>query len=80
MPLIASGGVETGIDVAKCIALGADIAAVAWPLLRASLLSGQAIMDLLEVIVQTLRVAMFCIGAQNVPALQDTLHFEEIVS
>jgi len=80
VPLIASGGVETGIDVAKCIALGADIVAVAWPLLRASLRSGQAIMDLLQVIIQTLRVAMFCIGAQNVPVLKGTPHLEEIVS
>jgi isopentenyl-diphosphate Delta-isomerase len=79
VPLIASGGVETGMDVAKCIALGADIAAMAWPLLHASLQSGQAVIDSLEVIVQTLRVAMFCIGAQNIPALQDTPHLEEIV-
>jgi isopentenyl-diphosphate delta-isomerase len=76
--LIASGGIETGIDVAKCIALGADIAAIAWPLLRASLLSSQAITALLEVIVQTLRIAMFCIGARDVSALQDTPHLEEV--
>lgn len=80
VPLIASGGLETGIDVAKCIALGADIAAVAWPLLRASLRSGQAIIDLLQVILQTLRVAMFCIGAQSISVLQDTPHLEEMVS
>jgi isopentenyl-diphosphate delta-isomerase len=77
VPLIASGGLETGIDVAKCIALGANLAALAWPLLRASLRSSQAVIDTLEPIIQVLRVAMFCIGAPNVAALQGTAHLEE---
>ena len=77
VPLIASGGLETGIDVAKCIALGANLAALAWPLLRASLRSSQAVIGTLEPIIQVLRVAMFCIGAPNVAALQGTAHLEE---
>jgi isopentenyl-diphosphate delta-isomerase len=78
LPLIASGGIETGIDVAKCIALGANLAAVALPLLRPALTSAQAVTEAIETILQTLRVAMFCIGAQNVVALQKTQHLEEI--
>jgi len=78
VPLIASGGIETGIDVAKCIALDADLVGVAWPLLRPALLSSQAVTEALETIVRALRVAMFCIGAPNIVALQETPHLQEI--
>jgi isopentenyl-diphosphate delta-isomerase len=80
LPLIASGGIETGIDIAKCIALGADLAAVALPLLRPALLSVQAVIETLETIIQTLRVAMFCIGVPNIAALQKTSYLQEIKS
>jgi isopentenyl-diphosphate delta-isomerase len=77
LPLIASGGLETGIEVAKCIALGADLASVAWPLLRPALLSTQAVIEVLETISQTLRVAMFCVGALNIAELKNTPYLEE---
>jgi isopentenyl-diphosphate delta-isomerase len=78
IPLIASGGIETGIDVAKCIALGADLVGLAWPLLRPALLSSQAVIEALEVIVETLRVAMFCTGTSDIAELQLTPHLQEI--
>jgi len=78
LPLIASGGLVSGIDAAKCIALGADVAGLAWPLLRPALLSSQAVVDELQVIVQTLRVAMFCIGTPNIGALQETDCLQEV--
>jgi isopentenyl-diphosphate delta-isomerase len=78
VPLVASGGIETGIDVAKCIALGADLAALAWPLLRPSLLSTEAVVDALEIVLTTLRVAMFCTSAKSVTALQSEPHLEEV--
>jgi isopentenyl-diphosphate delta-isomerase len=78
LPLIASGGIETGIDVAKCLALGADLAGLAWPLLRPALLSSEAVIGELEVIIQTLRVVMFCVGAPSIADLQHTSHLREI--
>ena len=78
LPLIASGGIETGIDVAKCLALGANLAGLAWPLLRPALLSSEAVIGELEVIIQTLRVAMFCIGAPSVADLRHTPHLREV--
>jgi isopentenyl-diphosphate delta-isomerase len=78
LPLIASGGIETGIDVAKCIALGADLVAIAWPLLRPALLSAENVASVLRVLVRTLRVAMFCIGAQDIASLKNTPFLQEI--
>lgn len=77
LPLIASGGMETGVDAAKCVALGADLVGLAWPLLRPALQSAEAVREALEVIQHALRIAMFCIGAPDVRSLQTTLHLEE---
>lgn len=79
IPLIASGGIETGVDAAKCIALGADLVGTAWPLLRPALTSAQAVVDTIEAIVRALRIAMFCIGAQDIQALRHTPHLQENV-
>jgi isopentenyl-diphosphate delta-isomerase len=77
LPLIASGGIETGVDAAKCVALGADLVGLAWPLLRPALHSAEGVREALEVIQHALRIAMFCIGAPDVRSLQTTPHLEE---
>jgi isopentenyl-diphosphate delta-isomerase len=78
LPLIASGGITSGVDVAKCIALGADLVSIALPLLRSSLVSAQAVVDELAVILQALRVTMFCVGAPDLASLRDASHLQEI--
>jgi len=78
LPLIASGGIETGIDVAKCIALGADMAGMAWPLLRPATQSVGALLQEIQVIEQALRIAMFCIGAPNIASLKNTPYLQEV--
>jgi isopentenyl-diphosphate delta-isomerase len=72
LPLFASGGVRNGIDVAKAIALGASIAGLASPLLRAAVESSAAVHDELTAIVAELRISMFCIGAQSLVGLRGT--------
>lgn len=70
--LIASGGIRTGVDVAKAIALGTDGAALATPLLKAADASWEAVRERLEEIIQELRIVMFCIGARNLHDLKET--------
>jgi isopentenyl-diphosphate delta-isomerase len=76
-PLIASGGIRTGIDVAKCIALGADGAGLAMPLLHPADHSAEAVKDVLQPVIHELRLSMFCIGAGSLAALRDSPHLEK---
>ena len=70
MPLVASGGVRTGMDAAKAIALGADVVAIARPLLAPAIDSSAAVVDLLGGVIEELRICLHCCGVDNVPALR----------
>ena len=72
LPIIASGGLRDGIQMAKAIALGAAACGVAGPFLRAASESTAAVTELIAILVTQLRVAMFAAGAADVPALQRT--------
>jgi isopentenyl-diphosphate delta-isomerase len=70
--LIASGGIYTGIEVAKAIALGADATALATPFLRLATISAEAVGQKIREVADELRTAMFCIGAAGLDTLKDT--------
>ncbi len=72
LPLIASGGVRDGIQVAKAIALGATACGIARPLLLAAAESAGAAVRAIAVIIAQLRVAMFAAGARDLAALSRT--------
>lgn len=72
IPLFASGGVRDGIDVAKCIALGATLVGMAGPFLKAAAASLEEALGFADEVITTLRIAMFVAGAKNIPALQNT--------
>lgn len=78
LPVIASGGLRTGVDVAKAIALGADLAGMAAPLLKAATTSTDAVTDVLAEVTEALRIAMFCVGAASLDQLKDTPLLERV--
>jgi isopentenyl-diphosphate delta-isomerase len=70
LPIIASGGIRNGIDVAKCIALGATAAGFAGEFLRAAVDGGVAgVIATAGMITDELRVAMFSSGAGDLATL-----------
>ncbi len=70
--LFASGGIRDGIDVAKAIALGADVVGVAGRFLRAAAEGEEAAEDLARELIATLRIAMFAISARTLADLRGT--------
>lgn len=76
LPLIASGGMRTGLDAAKALALGACLTGIAGPLLRAAAESETQAVAALRGVVEELRVTMFAVGAARVADLTPRLLFE----
>jgi isopentenyl-diphosphate delta-isomerase len=72
VPIIASGGLRNGLDIAKSIALGASIGGMAGPFLKAADNSTQAVLDEIEITTKELKITMFGIGVDSIPALQST--------
>lgn len=72
LPLIASGGLRNGMDLAKVLALGADLGGIAGPFLQAANHSAEAVADLAKEIGDVLRTAMFCLGISDTDSLKKT--------
>ncbi|MBK1693059.1 type 2 isopentenyl-diphosphate Delta-isomerase [Ectothiorhodospira mobilis] len=70
VPLIASGGLRSGLDLAKAIALGADLGAMARPFLVAAEAGDAALDALVEGVISELQVALFAAGAADLSALR----------
>jgi len=71
--IFASGGLKNGVDVAKCLALGADICGFAGRIIKAASQSAEAVSDQLEIIIKELQITMFAVGARDITALKNTL-------
>ena len=70
IPLIASGGLRNGLDIAKTIALGADLAGLALPFLQAANDSEEALHLLVAILKAEITTALFCAGTKDLGELK----------
>ena len=71
VPVISSGGIRTGLEAAKAIALGADAVGMALPFLKNSA-SQEALNTFINRFNDSLRIAMFLVGANNIEELKQS--------
>lgn len=70
MPLVASGGIRSGVDAAKALAMGADVVALARPLLAPAIESAAAVVDVLGGFIEELRVCLHGCSVSDVDGLR----------
>jgi len=68
-PVIASGGIRSGMDIAKSLAIGAGLCGMALPLLKPALESDDALAQQIEALHHELAVAMFLSGSGKIADL-----------
>lgn len=71
VPVISSGGIRNGLEAAKAIALGADAVGMALPFLKESV-SVEDIIEYINKFNESLRIAMFLVGANNIEELKNS--------
>ena len=71
LPIIATGGVRTGLDIAKSIALGASVASAALPFVGSALEGKEAVVSTLSRMLNELKTAMFLCGCENIRDLRN---------
>ena len=71
VPVISSGGIRSGLEAAKAIALGADSVGMALPFLKKSV-SQEELNDFITKFNDSLRIAMFLVGANNIKELKNS--------
>jgi len=72
VPLVASGGMKTGVDAAKAITIGADLVGFARQLLQAATESTEAVIKQMDQIEFELKTTMFGVGAKTLEQLKNT--------
>ncbi|MGB2954356.1 MAG: type 2 isopentenyl-diphosphate Delta-isomerase [Anaerolineales bacterium] len=69
LPIFASGGLRNGVDIAKCITLGAVMGGLAGPFLKAAVHSPQAVISEINRIKKEIQLAMFATGVSDLDSL-----------
>lgn len=72
IPLIASGGLRNGLELAKCLMLGAKMCAMAFPFLKRAAESEDELDKFTKLILAQLRSTMFLLGSSDIDSLMNT--------
>jgi isopentenyl-diphosphate delta-isomerase len=70
MTIFASGGIKDGLDIAKCIAIGATLGGMAGIILKAAAISMENVQEMMELLKRQIAVTMFGAGCENLEALK----------
>jgi isopentenyl-diphosphate Delta-isomerase len=73
MTIFASGGIKDGLDIAKCIALGATLGGMAGQFLKAAAISTEAAVEMMKLTTRQIEVTMFTAGAGSLKSLPEKL-------
>jgi len=68
--IFASGGLNNGLEIAKCIALGATLGGMAGHFLRGAVDSTEKLINMLLLVRKQIEVTMFAVGAKNIESLR----------
>ncbi|WP_456471585.1 type 2 isopentenyl-diphosphate Delta-isomerase [Methanocaldococcus sp.] len=68
--IIGSGGLRSGLDIAKCIAIGCSCTSIALPILKAALKGYEKVVEVLERYIKELKITMFLVGAETIDDLK----------
>ena len=72
VPIIASGGLRNGMEIAKCIVLGASMCAMAYPFLLKAAESKEQLFNFADTVIAELKSTMFLIGTINLSLLKSS--------
>lgn len=70
LSIFASGGIRDGLEISKCVALGADLVGMAGPFLKPAVESVEAVCEEIDLLMEELRIAMFCTGSMTLNDLR----------
>src|SRR5512138_1200155 len=73
MAIFASGGIKDGLDIAKCIALGATLGGMAGQFLKAAAVSTEKVIDVMKLTKRQIEVTMFATGEEKLDELEGKL-------
>jgi isopentenyl-diphosphate delta-isomerase len=68
-PIFATGGLRTGVDIAKCLALGASLGGMAGVFLKAANQNLETTINVMKMIIDQIRIAMFATGSKDLRSL-----------
>lgn len=75
IPLIATGGIRSGLDAIKALLLGGNIAGMAQPMLRAAMEGEDSLFAFIEAVLLEMRIALFASGVKSIAEIPSTMRY-----